>query len=86
VITSASHSGPAGWVLTLIGTVVLAALGLVRVLPPDSLTGRALTSLLQTVGPIRSDEEYVPRLTVVLLLITSAATIVAGIVLIATGH
>lgn len=86
MITGASHAGPAGWVLVLIGTVVLLAMGLVRVLPPDSLTGRALISLLQTLGPIRSDEEYVPRLTVVLLLLAASATIVAGMVLIATGH
>lgn len=85
MITSASHGGP-GWVPIVIGAVILAGLGLIRLLPPDSLTARALTSLLQGVGPLRSDEEYVPRYVTVALIIVSSASIVIGIVLEATGH
>lgn len=85
MITSTSHGGP-GWVPILVGVVILAALGLSRVLPPDSLTGRALTSLLQGVGPFRSDEPFVPRYVAVGLVVASLTTIVVGIVLVATGH
>jgi hypothetical protein len=72
--------------MILIGSVVLLAMGLNRVLPHDSLTGKALTSLLQSIGPVRSDEEYVPRLTVILLIVGSSAMIVVGLVLIATRY
>lgn len=85
MITAASHGGP-GWVTIVIGTVVLAALGLSRVLPPDSLSGRALISLLQGVGPFRSDEETVPRYVTVTLIVVSVAMIVLGIVLVATSR
>jgi hypothetical protein len=85
VIRSSSGGGP-GWVTILIGAIVLISLGLVRLLPPDSLTGRALTSLLQGVGPLRSDEPSVPRLTAIVLVVVSVAMITLGIVLLAMGH
>lgn len=73
-------------VTIVIGAAVLVALGLSRVLPPDSLTGRALTSLLQGVGPLRSDEESVPRYVAVGLVVGSLALIAIGIVLVTVGH
>jgi hypothetical protein len=85
VTISAIHGGP-GWVTLIIGVVVLVALGLSRALPPDSLTRKALISLLQGVGPFRSDEETVPRYVIIGLVVTSVAMIVLGIALLATGH
>lgn len=83
--SSALHGGP-GWAPVVIGVCLLVALRLSQVLPPDSLAGRALTSLLQGVGPLRSDEPSVPRYVAVGLIVGSITLITLGSVLIATGH